>query len=148
MTASTQAPKQAAEQAKDLIAEFAFFDDWEDRYQYLIDMGRRLPPLDDCHKTDENRLMGCQSVVYFIANYKAPYLYFSAASDAAIVQGLIALMFRVYSGQRPADILALPATFLGDIGLDEHLSPTRKNGLSALVEKIMAHAALKADNAP
>ncbi len=148
MTTPQQPPQLAAEQAKDLIAEFAFFDDWEDRYQYLIDMGRRLPPLDDCHKIEANRLMGCQSVVYFIAEYKAPYLYFSAASDAAIVQGLIALMLRVYSGQKPADILALPATFLNDIGLDEHLSPTRKNGLSALVEKIMAHAAQKADSAP
>lgn len=133
-----------AEQAEDVVAEFAFFDDWEERYQHLIDLGRRLPPLDDAYKTEANRLRGCQSVVHFAAEHNPPVLNFYAGSDAAIVQGLIAVMMRVYSGQKPADILATPPRFLEDIGLDEHLSPTRKNGLASMVSAIMA-AAQKAD---
>ena len=129
-----------AEQAEDIVAEFAFFDDWEDRYQHLIDLGRRLPALDDGYKTEENRLRGCQSVVYFAAEYDAPHMTFYAGSDAAIVQGLIAVMMRVYSGQTPQDIIATPPDFLHEIGLDEHLSPTRKNGLASMVTAIMTSA--------
>lgn len=130
----------AADQAADIIEEFAFFDDWEDRYQHLIDLGRKLPPLDDRYKTDDYRLMGCQSVVHFAAEAEGDTLTFHAASDAAIVQGLIAVMMRVYSGQTAADILATPPEFLTRIGLDEHLSPTRKNGLAAMVTAIMTEA--------
>jgi cysteine desulfuration protein SufE len=129
-----------AQQAEEVIAEFAFFEDWEERYQHLIDLGRRLPPLDEALKTEANRLRGCQSVVHFAAEHNPPVLHFYAGSDAAIVQGLIALMMRVYSGQRPEDILASPPHFLQDIGLDEHLSPTRKNGLASMVSAIMAAA--------
>ncbi len=130
----------AQDEAKEIIEEFAFFDDWEDRYQHLIDMGRRLPVLDDALKTEENRLRGCQSVVHFATEYKAPELNFYAGSDAAIVQGLIAVMMRVYSGRTPEDILATSPSFLQEIGLDEHLSPTRKNGLAAMVTAIMTEA--------
>jgi len=128
---------KASEQAAEIVDEFSFFDDWEDRYQHLIDMGRRLPPLEDKHKVEENRLRGCQSVVHFKAEYDAPVLRFHAGSDAAIVQGLIAVMLRVYSGQTPADIISTQPDFLYQIGLDEHLSPTRKNGLASLVTAIM-----------
>jgi len=128
---------KASEQAAEIVAEFSFFDDWEDRYQHLIDMGRRLPPLEDRHKVEENRLRGCQSVVHFKAEYDAPVLRFHAGSDAAIVQGLIAVMLRVYSGQTPLDIISTQPDFLYQIGLDEHLSPTRKNGLASLVTAIM-----------
>ena len=128
---------KASEQAAEIVDEFSFFDDWEDRYQHLIDMGRRLPPLQDKHKVEENRLRGCQSVVHFKAEYDAPVLRFHAGSDAAIVQGLIAVMLRVYSGQTPADIISTQPDFLYQIGLDEHLSPTRKNGLASLVTAIM-----------
>ncbi|XDZ65865.1 SufE family protein [Alphaproteobacteria bacterium LSUCC0684] len=127
----------ASDHAAEIVDEFSFFDDWEDRYQHLIDLGRRLPPLEDRHKIEENRLRGCQSVVHFKAEYDAPVLLFHAGSDAAIVQGLIALMLRVYSGQKPEDILATQPDFLHQIGLDEHLSPTRKNGLASLVTAIM-----------
>lgn len=126
--------------AQEIIEEFAFFDDWEDRYQHLIDLGRRLPDLDARYKIEEYRLRGCQSVVHFASEYSAPYLHFHAASDAAIVQGLIAVMMRVYSGQTPADILATSPHFLNEIGLDEHLSPTRKTGLAALVTAVMTEA--------
>jgi len=128
---------KASEQAAEIVDEFSFFDDWEDRYQHLIDMGRRLPPLEDKHKVEENRLRGCQSVVHFKAEFDAPVLRFHAGSDAAIVQGLIAVMLRVYSGQTPADIISTQPDFLYQIGLDEHLSPTRKNGLASLVTAIM-----------
>ena len=134
-----------AEQAEDIVAEFAFFDDWEERYQHLINLGRRLPALDDGYKTEEHRLRGCQSVVHFAAEYDDPVINFYAGSDAAIVQGLIAIMMRVYSGQKPEDIVATPPDFLHQIGLDEHLSPTRKNGLASMVTAIMA-AAQKAAN--
>ncbi|MCE2516408.1 MAG: SufE family protein [Alphaproteobacteria bacterium] len=130
----------AAHQADEIVDEFAFFDDWEDRYQHLIDLGRKLPPLDERYKTDEFRLMGCQSVVHFATETEGETLTFHAASDAAIVQGLIAVMMRVYSGQSAADILATPPEFLNKIGLDEHLSPTRKNGLAAMVTAIMSEA--------
>lgn len=129
-----------ARNAEEIVDEFAFFDDWEDRYQHLIDLGRKLPPLDASIMIDENRLRGCQSVVHFKAEYDAPVMRFHAGSDAAIVQGLIALMLRVYSGQKPAEILATQPEFLRQIGLDEHLSPTRKNGLASLVTAIMTAA--------
>ena len=127
-------------EAKEIIDEFSFFDDWEDRYQHLIDLGRKLPNLDEDYKIEDNRLRGCQSVVYFAAEYEAPHINFYAGSDAAIVQGLIAVMMRVYSGRTPEDILSTPPAFLGEIGLDEHLSPTRKNGLAAMVTAIMSEA--------
>lgn len=131
---------EAAVKAEEIVEEFSFFDDWEDRYQHLIDLGRKLPVLDPALMTEDNRLRGCQSVVHFKAEYADPLMQFHAGSDAAIVQGLIALMLRVYSGQTPASILATPPEFLKQIGLDEHLSPTRKNGLAALVTAIMSAA--------
>jgi cysteine desulfuration protein SufE len=136
----------AQDEAREIIEEFAFFDDWEDRYQHLIDMGRRLPDMDEAYKIEENRLRGCQSVVYFATEYETPHLKFFANSDAAIVQGLIAIMLRVYSGQTPKDILGTPPDFLSEIGLDEHLSATRKTGLAALVTKIMTEASQAAQN--
>lgn len=124
----------------DIVAEFEFLDDWENRYQHLIAMGRKLPPLDPALMIESNRLRGCQSVVHFIAEYKDGTMIYRATSDAAIVQGLIALMLRVYSGRTPDAILTTPPDFLTRIGLDEHLSPTRKNGLAALLAAIMDKA--------
>lgn len=135
-----------ADQAEEIVAEFAFFDDWEERYQHLIDLGQRLPPLAEGYKTDAYLLKGCQSVVHFAAEADGDELTFFAASDAAIVQGLIAVMMRVYSGQRASDILATPADFLQRIGLDEHLSPTRKTGLAAMVDAIMSEARKAAES--
>ena len=127
----------AQQEAEEIIDEFSFFDDWADRYQHLIDQGRRLAPLDPSYQTEENQLKGCQSVVYFTSMCDAGgRIHFSASSDAAIVQGLIALLLRVYSERPPQEILALSPDFLEKVGLDKHLSPTRKNGLASMVEAI------------
>ena len=128
----------------ELIEDFSFFESWEDKYQYLIDMGRDVPPMADDLKIEENKLRGCQSVVYFsyVVNGDDT-LTFIANSDAAIVQGLIALMLKVFSGKSPQIILDTDLNFLKEIGLDEHLSPTRKNGLSSLVSSIKNAAKIK-----
>jgi cysteine desulfuration protein SufE len=127
----------AQQEADEIVEEFSFFDDWADRYQHLIDQGRRLKPMEAALQTEENQLKGCQSVVYFSADCDdGGRVHFSAASDAAIVQGLIALLLRVYSARPAQEILALSPDFLEKIGLDKHLSPTRKNGLASMVEAI------------
>ncbi|MDB2387784.1 SufE family protein [Alphaproteobacteria bacterium] len=128
----------------ELIEDFSFFESWEDKYQYLIDMGRNVPQMADDLKIDENKLRGCQSVVYFSNSYNDDgTITFMANSDAAIVQGLIALMLKVFSEKKPQEILDTDISFLKQIGLDEHLSPTRKNGLSSLVSSIKNAAKIK-----
>ena len=128
----------------ELIENFSFFESWEDKYQYLIDMGRNVPPMSDDLKIDKNKLRGCQSVVYFSNTYNDDgTITFMANSDAAIVQGLIALMLKVFSEKQPQEILDVDISFLKQIGLDEHLSPTRKNGLSSLVSSIKNTAKIK-----
>ena len=113
--------------------EFAFFADWSERYQYLIDLGRKLPPFPDAWKTEEHRLLGCQSLVWIVPQGDAQRLDFHAISDSAIVSGLIFLALRVYSGRSAAEILATEPDYIADIGLARHLSPTRSNGLAALL---------------
>ena len=128
----------------ELIEDFSFFESWEDKYQYLIDMGRNVPQMADHLKIDENKLRGCQSIVYFSNSYNDDgTITFMANSDAAIVQGLIALMLKVFSEKKPQEILDTDISFLKQIGLDEHLSPTRKNGLSSLVSSIKNAAKIK-----
>ena len=130
----------ASHAAQDIIDEFSFFDDWADKYQHLIDQGRRLSSFPEELMDEDHLLKGCQSAVYFTAEHKDGKVHFSACSDAAIVQGLIALLLRVYSGQSASDILATPADFLQQIGLDKHLSPTRKTGLASMVDAIQSAA--------
>ena len=133
---------QATAEAALIADEFGFFDDWEDRYQMVIDQGRRLTPLPDKYRTDSYRLRGCQSVVYFTAEKDEDgTIRFLAESDAAIVQGLVALLLRVYSGRSAAEILATDPDFLQKIGLDSHLSATRKNGLASMLQAIKSAAA-------
>jgi len=133
---------RAADEAAEITDEFGFLDDWEDRYQLLIDQGRRLAPLPAQYRSDEYRLRGCQSVVHFAAETNEDgEIIFHAGSDAAIVQGLIALLLRVYSGRTPDEIRDTDPAFLAEIGLDSHLSPTRKNGLASMVAAIKAAAA-------
>ena len=128
----------------ELIEDFSFFESWEDKYQYLIDMGRNVPQMADDLKIDENKLRGCQSVVYFSNSYNDDgTITFMANSDAAIVQGLIALMLKVFSEKKPQEIIDTNINFLEKIGLDEHLSPTRKNGLSSLITSIKNAAKCK-----
>ena len=119
--------KQAQEE---LIEEFQFFDDWMDRYQYIIDLGRRLPEFPEAEKTDANKIKGCQSQVWFLASMQEGRLHFQAISDAAIVSGLIAVLLRIYSDRKPQDILETPADFVSSLQLEQHLSPTRSNGLA------------------
>ena len=124
-------------EAQQVIAgEFAFFDDWSERYQYLIDLGKRLPPLPEEWKIEANRLQGCQSMVWIVPEGNADKLYFHAISDSTIVSGLIYLALRVYSGRSAAEILATTPDYIANIGLAKHLSPTRSNGLAALLQFI------------
>jgi len=123
-----------AAQAQAAIAEeFAFFGDWSERYQYLIDLGRKLPPFPDACRTDEHRLHGCQSMVWIVPSGDASRLDFAAVSDSAIVSGLVFLALRVYSGRPASEILATEPDYIHAIGLAKHLSPTRSNGLAALL---------------
>jgi cysteine desulfuration protein SufE len=130
---------QAAQQ--EVIDEFSLFDDWMDRYQYLIDLGRRLPDFPAELRTEEHRIRGCQSQVWFVADKTDGRLEFRAISDAAIVSGLIALLLRVYSGRRPQEILDTPPDFVTALQLETHLSPTRSNGLSSMLKAIRHFAA-------
>ncbi|WP_133479029.1 SufE family protein [Cognatilysobacter segetis] len=126
----------AAEAQQAIRDEFAFFGDWAERYQYLIDLGRKLPPMADDLRIEDNRLLGCQSKVWIVSHGDAARLDFVAASDSAIVSGLVFLALRVYSGRSADEILATEPSFVADIGLSRHLSPTRSNGLSALLQRI------------
>lgn len=126
-----EASAREAEQA--IAEEFSFFGDWSERYQYLIDLGRKLPPFPAEWQTEENRLLGCQSKVWIVASGDASRLDFQAISDSAIVSGLVYLALRVYSGRSAAEILSTPADYIEQIGLAKHLSPTRSNGLAALL---------------
>ena len=125
----------------EVVAEFAIFDDWMDRYQYLIDLGRRLPPLAEHELVDDNKIKGCQSQVWFVAEQEEDRLTFRAISDAAIVSGLIALLLRIYSGRRPQEILDTPPEFVSALALEQHLSPTRSNGLASMLKAIRSFAA-------
>ncbi|HVR80698.1 MAG TPA: SufE family protein, partial [Luteimonas sp.] len=113
--------------------EFAFFGDWSERYQYLIDLGRKLPTFQEDWKTEKHRLHGCQSMVWIVPSGDAGKLDFAAVSDSAIVSGLVFLALRVYSGRPAAEILATEPDYIATIGLAKHLSPTRSNGLAALL---------------
>lgn len=125
--------------AEELVENFALFDDWEERYRYLIDLGRALPKMEEALKTDENLVRGCTSRVWMDVHVKGGVFHFTADSDAHIVRGLIALLDAVYQGQNVADIAEIDiAQMFHDIGLDEHLSPNRRNGFFSMVERIRA----------
>ena len=142
MSASQFPLEATAIEAQAAIAdEFSLFGDWSERYQYLIDLGRKLPDLPDTLKTDEHRLLGCQSKVWIVASGNAARLDFQAISDSTIVSGLIHLALRVYSGRPASEILATSPDYISTIGLAKHLSPTRSNGLAALLDFIKTTAA-------
>jgi cysteine desulfuration protein SufE len=132
---------ESAQEAQNAIAEeFSFFGDWTERYQYLIDLGRKLPPLPEELKTEAHKVQGCQSQVWLVAAGDAQQLQFRAISDSAIVSGLIALLLRVYSGRSAREILETEPRFIEAIGLAKHLSPTRSNGLAAMFDTIREYA--------
>ena len=124
----------------EIIAEFSDFDDWMDRYQMLIDMGSEQPPLADQYKTEQNLIDGCQSRVWLQADLVDGKLQFRAESDALIVKGIVALLVRVLSGHTPQEILDADLYFIDRIGLREHLSPTRSNGLGAMLKQMKMYA--------
>lgn len=124
----------------EVIEEFSDFTDWMDKYQLLIDLGNEQEPLDNKYKTESNLIDGCQSRVWLQADYVGGKIIFTAESDALIVKGIIALLIRVLSGHTPQEILAADLYFIDQIGLKEHLSPTRSNGLLAMVKQIRMYA--------
>ena len=124
----------------EIIEEFSGFDDWMDKYQLLIDLGNEQEPLDEKYKTESNLIDGCQSRVWLQADYNDGIIHFSAESDALIVKGIVALLIRVLSYHTPQEILDADLYFIEEIGLKEHLSPTRSNGLVAMVKQMHAYA--------
>lgn len=125
---------------RELIEEFSFFDNWIDRYQYIIDMGRKLPEFPEAWRTEDSLLHGCQSQVWLHTAASDGRLDFQAISDSAIVSGLIAILMRVYNGRDAREIVTTPPAFITAIGLDAHLSPTRSNGLNAMIQAIKSAA--------
>jgi cysteine desulfuration protein SufE len=135
----------SAEYAQQEIAEeFSLFGDWSERYQYLIDLGKQLPPFPESCKTETWRIHGCQSMVWLVPGGEADRMHFQATSDSAIVSGLLALLLRVYSDRPAREIVATEPQFINAIGLAKHLSPTRSNGLAATLSKLKGYAAAAA----
>lgn len=124
----------------EIIDEFSMFDEWDERYQYVIDLGKTLPLIDEQYKTEENIIKGCQSKVWLHGEQQDGKVVFTADSDAILTKGMIAILIRVFSNQKPADILDADTAFIDEIGLKEHLSPTRANGLVSMVKQIKMYA--------
>jgi cysteine desulfuration protein SufE len=128
------------EAQSEIVQEFSLFDDWQDKYAHLIEIGRAMPRMNPVLKTDDRKVKGCQSQVWLASSLKDGRLVFEAESDALIVQGLIALLLRVYSNRTPSEIAGASTAFLGQIGLDRHLSQNRANGLNSMIREIHRHA--------
>jgi cysteine desulfuration protein SufE len=125
---------------KEIVEEFALFDSWDDKYEYIIDLGKKLAPLEEQHKRDENKVRGCQSTVWLAADYKDGKIIYKADSDAVIVKGLISMLIRVLSGHKPDEIVAAKLNFINEIGMTSHLAQTRSNGLLAMVKQMKNYA--------
>lgn len=128
------------ERKEEIVDEFSMFDDWMQRYEYMIDLGKSLPLIDEEYKTDDNIIKGCQSRVWVKADYQDDKVVFKADSDAIITKGIVAILIRVFSGQKPEDIVRADTDFIDEIGLKEHLSPTRANGLVSMIKQLKAYA--------
>ncbi len=128
------------ERQQEVIEEFSLFEDWMQRYEHMIDLGKTLPLIAPAYKTEDNIIKGCQSKVWVHAELEADKLVFTADSDALITKGIIAILIRVFSGQSPKAILAADTEFINKIGLKEHLSPTRANGLVSMIKQIKMYA--------
>ena len=125
---------------EEIIDEFAMFDDWMERYEYMIELGKSLPLIDEQYKTDDNLIKGCQSKVWVHGSLTNDKIEFTADSDAIITKGIVAILIRVYSNQHPKDIIEANTNFIDKIGLKEHLSPTRANGLVSMIKQIKMYA--------
>jgi cysteine desulfuration protein SufE len=125
---------------EEIVEEFSLFDSWEDKYEYIIDMGKKLPVLEDRHKIDENKIRGCQSTVWMVSEYRDGKVFYKADSDAVIVKGLISMLIRVFSGQKPKEIVDADMKFIDEIGMSTHLAQTRSNGLRAMIKQMKLDA--------
>ncbi|OQP49279.1 SufE family protein [Niastella populi] len=132
--------KTIQEIENEIVEEFALFDSWDDKYEYIIDMGKKLPALEEKHKLDENKVRGCQSTVWLVSEYKDGLIYFKADSDAIIVKGLISMLIRVLTGHTPDEIINANLEFIQKIGMTTHLAQTRANGLLAMVKQMKNYA--------
>jgi cysteine desulfuration protein SufE len=132
--------KSIKEIEQEIIEEFSLFDSWDDRYEYIIDLGKKLPALEEQYKKDENKVRGCQSSVWLVADYKDGRIYYKADSDAVIVKGLISMLIRVLSGQEADNIINAKLDFIKEIGMMNHLAQTRSNGLLAMVKQMKNYA--------
>lgn len=124
----------------EIIEDFELFDDWEQKYEYIIDLGKKLPGLADVHKTEDNIIKGCQSVVWLHAEYRDGKVYFEGDSEAIIVKGLVSLLLKVLSGHSPQELLNTELYFIDRIGLTSHLAQTRSNGLASMVKQMKSYA--------
>lgn len=132
--------KSIEEIENEIVEEFSLFDEWDEKYEYIIDLGKKLPPLEDQYKKDENRVRGCQSTVWLVADYKDGKIFYKAESDAVIVKGLISMLIRVLSGHQPDEIIEAKLGFINEIGMMTHLAQTRSNGLLAMVKQMKNYA--------
>lgn len=128
------------ETQQEIIEEFSFFEDWMQRYEYIIELGKSLESYPETEKTDENIIKGCQSKVWLHASFDNNHIKYVADSDAILTKGIIALLIRVFSNKTPQEILEAPTDFIDEIGLKEHLSPTRANGLVSMIKQIKLYA--------
>lgn len=125
---------------EEIVDNFSLFDEWEEKYEYVIDLGKKLLPLDDKYKVEENIIKGCQSTVWLVADYKDGKVFYQADSDAIIVKGLVSMLIQVLSGQSPQDILDARLDFINKIGMMAHLAQTRSNGLVAMIKQMKNYA--------
>lgn len=132
--------KPILEIEKEIIEDFGLFDSWEDKYEYIIDLGKKLPPLEAEHQLEENKIKGCQSTVWLVASYKEGRVFFKADSDAVIVKGLISMLIKVLSGHSPQEILDAKLDFIREIGMLAHLAQTRSNGLLSMIKQMRNYA--------
>ena len=132
---------KAIEEIEDeIVEEFSLFDSWDEKYEYIIDLGKKLPPLEEQYKKDENKVRGCQSTVWLVADYKNGKILYKAESDAVIVKGLISMLIRVLSNHSPDEIIEAKLDFINEIGMMSHLAQTRSNGLLAMVKQMKNYA--------
>lgn len=132
--------KTIKDREEEIVDEFSLFDSWEEKYEYIIDLGKKLEPLDDKYKIGENIIKGCQSTVWLTSEFKNGMVFFKADSDAVIVKGLVSMLIKVLSGHEPDKILEAKLDFIGEIGMMTHLAQTRSNGLLAMVKQIKNYA--------
>jgi len=128
------------EKQQEVVDEFSMFDDWMQRYEYMIELGKSLPLIDEKYKIEENLIKGCQSKVWVHADLEGDKLSFTADSDAIITKGIVAILIRVFSDQHPSEIIEADTKFIDEIGLKEHLSPTRANGLVSMIKQLKMYA--------